>query len=49
MNYELGELTDFCWHRNVNVTGHVNGTTATGALVIPESVKYNAPTYSVVQ
>ena len=31
----------------VTVTGHVNGTGATGELVIPETVTYNESTYSV--
>ncbi len=31
----------------VTVTGHVNGTAATGELVIPETVTYNRATYSV--
>ncbi len=32
----------------VTVTGHVNGTDATGELVIPETVTYNELTYSVI-
>ena len=31
----------------VTVTGHVDGTAATGELVIPETVTYNGSTYSV--
>ena len=32
---------------SVTVTGHVNGTAATGTLTIPETVTYNGLTYSV--
>ena len=32
---------------SVTVTGHVDGTAATGELVIPETVTYNESTYSV--
>ncbi len=32
---------------SVTVTGHVNGTAATGELLIPETVTYNESTYSV--
>ncbi|MBR5720080.1 MAG: leucine-rich repeat domain-containing protein, partial [Bacteroidales bacterium] len=33
----------------VTVTGHVDGTAATGELVIPETVTYNGSTYSVTK
>ena len=32
---------------SVTVTGHIDGTEATGELVIPETVSYNASSYSV--
>ncbi len=32
---------------SVTVTGHINGTSATGSLVIPETVEYNGSNYSV--
>ena len=32
---------------SVTVTGHINGTSATGSLVIPETVEYDGSTYSV--
>ena len=32
---------------SVTVTGHINGTSATGSLVIPETVEYSGKTYSV--
>ena len=32
---------------SVTVTGHVNGTAATGELVIPESVEYYGTPYTV--
>ena len=32
---------------SVTVTGHVDGSSATGSLVIPETVEYNGSTYSV--
>ena len=34
---------------SVTVTGHVDGQSATGSLVIPETVEYNGSTYSVTR
>lgn len=34
---------------SVTVTGHVDGTAATGSLVIPESVNYQGTTYPVIK
>ena len=44
LNYSLNDNT-----LTASVTGHKNGTAATGTLIIPETVSYNGRTYTVTR
>lgn len=47
--FTVGDLNYSVYSNNaVAVTGHVNGTAATGSLVIPETVTYEGTEYSVI-
>ncbi len=46
-DFTVGDLNYSVYYGGVFLTGHVDGTSVTGSLVIPETVTYEGTTYSV--